>query len=69
MMDLPTLNDCSKIISKAKTATYEETTCLTSAEREAYEQVKANQVLLEQEKIPYAYAVERLRGLINTIPP
>jgi hypothetical protein len=69
MMDLPTLNDCSKIISKAKAATYEETACLTSAEREAYEQVKANRVLLEQEKIPYAYAVERLRGLINTIPP
>jgi hypothetical protein len=69
MMDLPTLNDCSKIVSQSKAATYEETTCLTSTEREAYEQVKSNQMLLEQEKIPYAYAVERLRGLINTIPP
>jgi hypothetical protein len=69
MMDLPTLGDCDKIISKAKTATYQETTCLTSAEREAYEQVKTNQLLLEQEKIPYAYAVERLQGFIKSNPP
>ena len=54
MMDLPTLNDCSKIIINAKAATYEETTCLTTAERQAYERVKADQKLLEQEKIPYA---------------
>ena len=69
MMDLPTLNDCSKIIINAKAATYEETTCLTTAERQAYERVKADQKLLEQEKIPYAYAVDRLRGVIHSSSP
>lgn len=69
MMDLPTLNDCSKLITKAKAATYEETMCLTFAEREAYERVRANQFLLEQEKIPYAYAVERLQVFIKSNPP
>lgn len=49
--------------------TYEQTTCLTSAEQEAYERVKSSQILLEQEKIPYAYAVERLRDVIHSITP
>ena len=69
MMDLITLNDCSKLIVSANTATYEETKCLTSAEQQAYERVKSTQILLEQEKIPYAYAVDRLHGVINSIAP
>jgi hypothetical protein len=66
MMDLPTLNDCSKLIRTSKTASYEETKSLTPEERQAYDWVKANQKLLEQEKIPHAYAVERL---VNCVAP
>jgi hypothetical protein len=69
MMDLSTLNDCSKLIANTRAATYEETKCLTFAEQQAYERVKSSQILLEQEKIPYAYAVDLLRGVINSIAP
>jgi len=69
MMDSLTLDDCSKLIVKANVATYEETSCLTIAEQKAYQRVKANQILLEQEKIPYAYAVERLHKVIHSTSP
>lgn len=69
MMDSPTLNDCSKLIRSAKEASYEETTFLTPEERQAYDWVKSSQRLLEQEKIPYAYAVERLCRIINSAAP
>jgi hypothetical protein len=69
MMGLRTLEDCSKVLRTSKAASYEETTFLTLEERQAYDWVKANQKLLEQEKIPHAYAVERLRGIINSIAP
>jgi hypothetical protein len=69
MMDSLTLDDCSKLIVKANVATYEETSCLTIAEQKAYHRVKANQILLEQEKIPYAYAVERLHKVIHSTSP
>lgn len=69
MMDLTTLNDCSKLVRTSNVASYEETKFLTSEERQAYGWVKSNQKLLEQEKIPHAYAVERLCRIVNSAAP
>jgi hypothetical protein len=69
MMDMPTLDYCSKQIRASKPASYEETEFLTSEERRAYDWVNFNQKLLEQEKIPHAYSVERLRGIVNSVAP
>lgn len=68
MMDMPTLDDCCKQIRTSKPASYEETKFLTPEERRAYDWVNSNQKLLEQEKIPHTYSVERLRGTISSIP-
>ena len=51
MMVTTTLRDCSYIVTTAKEAKYEEVVMLTAEEFEAYSEVKALQVLLEQEKI------------------
>lgn len=67
MMDIPTLEECSKQIRTSKPASYEETKFLTCEERQAYDWVNSNQKLLEQEKIPYVYSVERLREIISSV--
>jgi hypothetical protein len=69
MMDATTLNDCYRLIVTAKDAPYEKTSSLTPAEQEAYTRVKAGKLLLEQEKIPHSYSVERLRSAINASSP
>lgn len=69
MMDAATLNDCEKLVGQAKDAAYEKTAHLTPEEQKAYERVKVRQHLLEQEKIPHAYAVEKLRLAINSTSP
>jgi len=69
MMDMPTLEDCSKQIRTSKPASYEETKFLTPEERRAYDWVNSNQKLLEQEKIPHTYSVQRLRGIISSGTP
>lgn len=69
MMDADTLSDCEKLIGHAKAGTYETTALLTPGERTAYEQVNTGQLLLEQEKIPHAYAVDKLRLTINSTSP
>lgn len=48
----------------ASATTYENTTGLTSEEQAAYALLKQQRTLLEQEKIPHAYAVEALHAKV-----
>ncbi len=63
MMDDGTLTYFRSECGRAKTGTYEDRTLLTSAERRAYELAQADNLLLEQEKIPYDFACQQLRAL------
>jgi hypothetical protein len=65
MMDSHTLNQHAVFITKAKSTSHENVLMLTEKEYEAYMQVKDGELLLEQEKIPYDYAVKSFSAFIN----
>ena len=61
MMNAEVLDRFMTPAATGKPATHEFVETLTSAERQAYAQVQAGNLLLEQEKIPHAFAVAELR--------
>jgi hypothetical protein len=61
MMDNAVLERFSTYRVKAGDARYEEVSGLSPPEQETYGRLLADQILLEQEKIPHVYAVEQLR--------
>jgi hypothetical protein len=61
MMDRETLMRFETECVVARPATYEAVSHLTDSERAAYEIVGTRRLLLEQEKIPYAYGGEQMR--------
>lgn len=69
MMDSQTLDRHASFITKAKSTSHENVLMLTEKEHQAYVRVKNGQLLLEQEKIPYDYAVECLAAFTNDSEP
>jgi hypothetical protein len=65
MMDEETLRQFITPGSTGRPASYEDSELLTVEERQAYERVKAANLLLEQEKVAYAHATERLRAALS----
>ena len=61
MMNAEVLDRFMTPAATGKPATHEFVETLTSAGRQAYAQVQAGNLLLEQEKIPHAFAVAELR--------
>ena len=59
-MKAETLDRFAKFAVSAKAASYEDVFGLTADELSAYRRVSAKALLLEQEKIPHAYAVEEI---------
>jgi hypothetical protein len=67
MMDLPTLERFESDWGVGKPAAYEEVAHLTEAERAAYDVVRGRSLLLEQERIPHDYCVERLGSAVRSM--
>jgi len=61
MMDRDTLERFETLCGPAKEGRYEEVQGLTAAEQEVYQTVKARNLLLEQEKIPHEYVLQKVR--------
>jgi hypothetical protein len=61
MMDRDTLERFETLCGPAKEGRYEEVQGLTAAEQEIYQTVKARNLLLEQEKIPHEYVLQKVR--------
>lgn len=61
MMDESTLADHLAYHVPSPEAAYEAIETLSDAERRVYERLRAERIVLEQEKIPHAYAVDHLR--------
>jgi len=58
LMDEITLDAFPEFIVTANEASYEDVSNLTPEEHRAYQRVRAGKLLLEQEKIPHAYAAQ-----------
>lgn len=69
MMDLATLRDCERLVVKASESRSEEVCNLNEIEKATYLLVKERNWLLEQEKIPHQYAVDRLSRMLEPIGP
>lgn len=65
MMDTATLDRCASLLEPAREASYVDTSALSSEEIAAYLRAKNTRTLLEQEKIPYDYALARLKDAID----
>lgn len=65
MMDEETLHRFITPGSMGLPASYEDSEWLTAQELRVYEKVKAGNLLLEQEKVEYAHATERLRAALG----
>jgi hypothetical protein len=64
MMALSTLEQFRVECGDANPCPYEDTASLTEAEHAAYERVRTENLLLEQEKIPYEHSVAQLASLL-----
>lgn len=65
MMDSETFAQFRVFAVPAKEASYEDANALSTEERTVYEQVRTNQLLLEQEKIPSMFAMKEIQKVIG----
>ena len=65
MMDEATLDRYANFAVAAGRASYEEVAGLTKQEWCTYRRVSANGLLLEQEKIPHAHAVQEIEAALR----
>ncbi|MEJ0005223.1 MAG: Wadjet anti-phage system protein JetD domain-containing protein [Steroidobacteraceae bacterium] len=70
MMDRDTLERFEPLCGPAKEGRYEEVQGLTAAEQAVYQTVKAHNLLLEQEKIPHEYVLQKVSpgNEANSVP-
>lgn len=68
MMDASTLGEFHAHCVPAKPGKYEEVALLNEDEFGVYERVRQSNLLLEQEKLPHRFAVERLRSVLGLQP-
>lgn len=67
MMNEDTLQAMSKLVGKAKKASYEDVSGLSEEEHRTYQLVGSKSLLLEQERIPQAYAVREIQARVNKL--
>ena len=65
MMNETTLDRFSRLTVPARPPSYEDVSGLTESERQTYQHICAKRLLLEQEKIPHAYAVQQLHEALH----
>jgi hypothetical protein len=67
MMNEAVLDRFMPLIITAREAAYQDISGLSADEQRAYRRVAANVLLLEQEKIPHAYAVQEIRTAVTEL--